>query len=257
MPALKIAARTDVGQTRSTHEDAFTVIDAQNGVLPSWCSAVLAVFDGAGGMPHGDVASSRAVHYLQEMIAKPPFTDASPETLESVMQDLLLALHAQLLADAQTEPDLQGMATTITLAVYVSGAPLTAWLATVGDSPAFLFRDGRIEKLSQDDSFVSELVRRGDVTPDKIEGHPWSHVMTQVLGFEGDIQPHVSVHGLQSGDQLLLCTDGLTNAVAEKGIVKILNDAPDPESACIQLVDAANAAGGPDNVTVVVASVAD
>jgi protein phosphatase len=143
------------------------------------------------------------------------------------------------------------MATTATVALLVRASPWTLWLGYVGDSPAFRIRDGQLEKLVAEDSLVSSLLSAGLISPEQAAHHPRRHVITQALGYSVEVTPHVSAHHVEPGDSFLLCTDGLTNTVPEESILAVIVAEP-PGTACRKLIDAANTAGGADNITVVV-----
>ncbi len=149
------------------------------------------------------------------------------------------------------DPALQGMATTATVALLAKDSAATLWIGHVGDSPAFRLRGGRLRKLIREDSVVCDLVREGLVAPEDAARHPQRHIITQSLGSYMRIIPHVAAHAVEPGDCIMLCTDGLTTVVSEDAIRTILEAEPTP-TACNQLIEAANDAGGIDNVTVVV-----
>ncbi len=149
------------------------------------------------------------------------------------------------------ETRLQGMGTTLVLAV-VSG--VTAHLAHVGDSRAYLLRQDRLHRLTEDHSYATELVRGGLLDPMRASAHPLGHTITRAIGMPGDVQPDVRQITLAHGDRLLLCSDGLTKMLADERVEAILGGG-DPGTACRALVDAANEAGGDDNVSVVAVDV--
>jgi protein phosphatase len=147
------------------------------------------------------------------------------------------------------------MGTTVTAAAVAGDGYLQ--LAHVGDSRAYLLRGGDLAQLTTDHTVVGELVRRGRLTPEQAAIHPERSILTRAVGLD----PRVPVDlpdplELTSGDQLLLCSDGLTEAVSDNQIARLLSAAPDGQAACRSLIDAANDAGGPDNITVVLVQVA-
>ena len=248
-PVIEIAGGTDRGLVRPSNEDSYLVLQGQ--AIPSWCSAVAAVFDGVGGLSQGGEASARTAKYTAESLRDPSSQRRPRRGPGKMLEDLMRVLHQRLKADGQHASVLQGMATTATVAILVPTSRPTLWLGYVGDSPAFRVRDGQMEKLVMEDSLVAGLLREGLISPEQAKHHPQRHVITQALGLSEEVTPHVSAHQVQPGDRFLLCTDGLTNLVTEEHILEILVDEP-PRSACSKLVDAANAAGGTDNITVVV-----
>jgi len=155
-----------------------------------------------------------------------------------------------IMEQAASDPGLLGMGTTLTAAALVAGDRLQ--LAHVGDSRAYLLRDGRLAQLTADHTLVGELVRRGRMTAEQAAMHPERSVLTRAVGLDRDLEvdapPPVD---LAPGDQVLLCSDGLTEAVPEPRIAALLAEHADGDAACRALVAAANQAGGPDNITVV------
>ena len=247
-PTVDIAGATHPGLVRTSNEDAYIIMGKET--LPGWCSAVAGVFDGVGGRANGGQASIRAARYLQELVRAPALRRGPPGPLENLVPNLLRALHHMLKTDGLVEPALHAMATTATIALLVQSRPDTLWLGHVGDSPAFRIHHGQISKLMVEDSLVSSLVRDGLITAEQAMGHPRRHVITQALGYGVEVTPHVAAHQVAPGDRVLLCTDGLTNMVPAQRIGEIVAAQP-PEMSCAMLINAANAAGGWDNITVV------
>jgi len=236
---LSSFAGSDVGRMRSGNEDSY------------FCGqTVFAVADGLGGHQGGEVASATAVEPLARLDGR-SFKDAG-EAAEALAAAIREANEA-ILDRAAGDPALYGMCTTVTAAVAGGGY---LQLAHVGDSRAYLLRGGTLEQLTTDHTVVGELVRRGRLTPQQAAVHPERSILTRAVGLD----PRVPVDlpdplEVQPGDQLLLCSDGLTEAVADGRIAELLSAAPDGQVACRSLIDAANDAGGPDNITVVLVRV--
>jgi serine/threonine protein phosphatase PrpC len=236
---LSSFAGSDVGRLRSGNEDSH------------FCGqTVFAVADGLGGHQGGEVASAAAVEPLARLDGR-SFKDAG-EAAEALAAAIREANEA-ILDRAAGDPALYGMGTTVTAAVAGGGY---LQLAHVGDSRAYLLRGGTLEQLTTDHTVVGELVRRGRLTPQQAAVHPERSILTRAVGLD----PRVPVDlpdplEVQPGDQLLLCSDGLTEAVADGRIAELLSAAPDGQVACRSLIDAANDAGGPDNITVVLVRV--
>ena len=150
---------------------------------------------------------------------------------------------------AAGDTDLAGMGTTLTAAIFDGG---TLTIAHVGDSRAYLLRDDRLERLTTDHSLVEELIRDGKLTEEQAAVHPQRSIITRALGVDSSVEVDVYSLVLQGGDRVIICSDGLTSMVRATGIAEILREQPDPTAAANALVDAANAAGGEDNITVVV-----
>jgi protein phosphatase len=233
---LSSFAGTDVGRARSGNEDSY------------FCGrTVFAVADGLGGHQGGEVASAAAVEPLAALDGR-EFAD--PAEAAEALTAAIREANAAILDQAAGDPGLWGMGTTVTAAALAGERHLQ--LAHVGDSRAYLLRDGSLEQLSTDHTVVAELVRRGRLTPAQAAIHPERSILTRAVGLD----PRIPVDTpdpleLQDGDQVLLCSDGLTEAVDDDQIAQLLSVEPDGNAACQALIDAANAAGGPDNITAV------
>jgi serine/threonine protein phosphatase PrpC len=232
---LRSFAGTDVGMVRSGNEDSLF-----SG------RTVFAVADGLGGHQGGEVASATAVEPLAALDGR-EFAD--PEQAAEALAGAIRAGNAAILERAAGTPDLWGMGTTVTAAAVAGDRYLQ--LAHVGDSRAYLLRDGTLDQLTTDHTVVGELVRRGRLTPEQAAIHPERSILTRAVGLD----PNLPVDTpdpleLQPGDQVLLCSDGLTEPVPDDDIAQLLAT-PDGDAACRALIDAANTAGGPDNITVV------
>ena len=248
-PQLEITGSTDRGLVRPLNEDSYVIL--QESAVPSWCSAVVGIFDGVGGLSNGREASSRAARYLPELLLDPGVglgPDAGPE---QVVANLALGLHSRLKSDQRSEPALGSMASTGTIALLPRTFPTVLWIGHVGDSPVLRLRAGEVRKLVEEDSLVAALLRDGLIQPEQARRHPQRHVITQALGHNEEIIPHVSAHRVYPGDCYLLCSDGLTGMLPEAAIHEIATG-KSPQAACRDLITAANTAGGFDNITVVI-----
>ncbi len=220
------AATSDVGRLRQSNEDALVVDDP-----------IFAVADGMGGARAGEVASAMAVAALLGVHG-----DAS--ALTRAITDVNRRIHAAAAAD----PTLAGMGTTVTAAI-LDGDTLT--FGHVGDSRAYLLRGGRLSQITDDHSLVGELIRRGALSPAEAERHPQRSVITRALGAESRVDIDVVRLHPEAGDVILLCSDGLTGMVNDPEIERILGSSQRLDEAAGRLIDAANAAGGEDNVSAV------
>lgn len=260
--------RTDPGRVRSRNEDQFLIADLSHALQARQSSLsepdvqysvprghLFVVADGVGGHARGDKASALAVNSVEAFILDTLSWCAKlrgeDDRLLGDFQHALERADAKLFREARRRPELHGMATTLTLAYCVVDE---CFVAHVGDSRCYLLRNGTLYRLTHDHTLVDELVRRGMMKPEEAEQHRYRHVVTNVVG-GNDEGVKVEVHklSLEVGDSLLLCSDGLTEMVSEKDVLAVLTAEGDPVVACDRLVDAANAAGGKDNVTVVVA----
>lgn len=237
--------RSDIGLVRKVNQDAFITLDH----LGLW-----AVADGMGGHIGGDVAAQTAISTLQ---ARAHLHAAAVRQGQGAPGDFLLDLvvHGQdaILERAKLEPKLRGMGTTlVTLLILPSPAP-TAHLAHVGDSRAYLFRDGRLSPLTRDHTLMEKYMERGLLTAEAARTHPERHVLTRALGMPSAAKPDVNAHPLEESDMLMLCSDGLTKMLEDSDIQDIFRKSQsDPARTCDALIAEALGRGGEDNVTVIV-----
>ena len=238
--ALRYAARSDVGLVRSNNQDS-----AYAG------PHLLAVADGMGGHAGGDVASSVAVAHLA------PLDDEAhrPDDALAELGRALGTAHDELLLRAEENPELAGLGTTVT-ALLRSGNKLA--MAHIGDSRAYLLRDGELTQVTTDHSFVQHLVNTGKITAEEAEHHPQRSVLLRVLGdFDMEIVPDMSVREARPGDRWLLCSDGLSGVVSAETLQQTLRDVRDVDACADQLVQLALRGGAPDNVTVVLGDIVE
>jgi protein phosphatase len=237
---IRAAAGTDIGRARERNEDAFLLRDP-----------LFAVADGMGGHRGGEVASTYALEVIGGRAAERG--DGAPPPLPGLVSDVEEA-NQRVLARGEADHDLRGMGTTLTAVVTDNGR---GYVVHVGDSRAYLLRDGALQQLTEDHTLVQRMVREGKLTPDEAGRHPHRSILTRALGVEDDLTVDELTLDLHPGDRLLLCTDGLTSMVDGDRIAEILRQEPDPEAACARLIEAANGAGGDDNITVVILDVLD
>ena len=231
MSVLASSARTDTGRKRRRNEDAFV------------CEPPLfAVADGMGGAQAGEVASRLAAESLRER------EHGELSALEQTVE-LIREANRRVYAYSKENASARGMGTTMTVAL-VDGNKVT--VGHVGDSRAYLLRDEQLTQLTQDHSLVAELVRSGRLSPEDAESHPRRSVITRALGTDSKVEVDVFSVQAQDHDLYLLCSDGLTSMVADDEIERILTSArADLDGATMKLIEAANHAGGEDNITVV------
>src|SRR5918994_999787 len=229
---------TDAGKVRQNNEDALLVGEGEDETL-------FIVADGIGGFEAGEVASSLAVEVLKDLQPDEPFGAAIGEA------------NRRIVAAGRGDEKLSGMGTTV-VAIRFGGTQRepVAEVAHVGDSRAYLMRGGDMKPITEDHSLVAELVRSGDLTRDQAAEHPQKNLITRALGADEEVDVDTAVLPVEAGDRILLCSDGLTDMVAEARIAEILLGSPDdPERAARGLLTAALDAGGNDNITVVVVDV--
>jgi PPM family protein phosphatase len=223
-------ADSDTGRARRANEDAFFAH-----------APVFAVADGMGGAQAGEVASRTVVDCLRRGL---PDGGSPEERLAALAEEANGLIHRKAAEDEERA----GMGTTLT-AAYVDEDAVS--FGHVGDSRAYLFRDARLQQLTNDHSLVGEMVRRGKLTAEQAEEHPQRSIITRALGPEPAVEvDHMTTYA-RDGDVFLLCSDGLTSMLSDEQIGRTLIDAPDLRAAGHALIDAANAAGGRDNITVI------
>lgn len=240
---MRLAAigASDVGRRRRHNEDAFLV-------MPE--AGLFAVADGLGGHASGEVASRLAVEELAGRFAGLP---GSPE--ERLRAAFALA-NRSIHARSQADPLLSGMGTTLVAAHFAEGGTLA--VAHAGDSRAYLFRAGELRRLTEDHSLLQDFIRQSRPTPEEIEAFPHKNVIVRALGMRDSVEADVSVFGLRQGDLVLLCCDGLFGMVPDEELAAILRgEGGEILRANQLLVDAANRAGGVDNVTSVLVEVVE
>lgn len=238
--ALRIedsAVRTDTGRQRNANEDSvFTR------------APLFVIADGMGGAQAGEVASKTAVAAFEgELPSGPP-----ERILERTIKEANRAIHKQ----AQSDPNLAGMGTTTTAAILDPEAEEVA-IGHVGDSRAYRYRAGKLERLTRDHSLVEEMRRKGQLTEAQAEDHPQRSIITRALGPEPEVEVDLQTVPAQAGDIFLICSDGLTTMLDEERIAAILARASSMAAAVRALVDEANRAGGRDNITVLLFQLAD
>jgi PPM family protein phosphatase len=237
---LRYAVASDVGQRRDANEDS---------VYTS--SRLLAVADGMGGHVAGEVASSAAIAAvtdLDQRLAEGSAEADLPEALSGMVADAARRLSTL----AEEDPALQGMGTTLTALLWDGTRFL---VAHVGDSRAYRLREGDLEQITRDHTVVQELVDQGRITPEAAMTHPSRSVLTRALQSGGEADPDVFALEARAGDRYLICSDGLSDVVPSELLREVLAAVADPSAVVRKLVELANAGGGPDNITCVVADV--
>ena len=225
--------RTDIGKKRKQNEDA-AWFDEKRGVF--------AVADGMGGHLAGEVASAMAIDAVAHMAAQ-----RKKPSIE-LLKKAVLSAHKKILAHAKGHEECSGMGTTLSV---MWRADRYMYIAHVGDSRLYRFHDGAAEQITVDHSVVQEMIEKGQITAAEARNHPRKHFITRAVGVEATVQCDFSGFSLEDGDRLLICTDGLTNMLSDGELAETVAKAP-PETLADTLVDAANRAGGEDNITAVI-----
>ncbi len=268
-PRLRSFGLTDRGKVRPTNEDHFLIAELVRTLwvhqtsLPQpetqhGCNRghVLLVADGMGGHRGGEIASALSVATIEGFVLHllKRFSNLQATDEQAVLKDFQAALRqvdSRLAEEAAHHPQFAGMGTTLTMA-FASGRSL--FVIHAGDSRCYLFHGGQLRQLTEDHTIAAELARQGVIRQEDVRRHQWRHVVTNVLGGStGDVRVEMHRVDLEAGDVVLLCTDGLTDMVADDRIATVLAAEAEPRLACERLVALANEEGGRDNITAVVA----
>jgi serine/threonine protein phosphatase PrpC len=255
---VKFAGLTDVGRTRDNNEDNFFISESE---------PLCVVADGMGGHNSGEVASLQAIQVVRDFyegnssgaespgrgpLPPWPFKRRPPKHHEErrLVQAVLLA-NQEVHNAANNDADLKGMGTTLVGAYFIETG---MYLIHIGDSRAYRLRDGAVERMTRDHSLADEYLAMGILRPEEVQFFPYKNVITRAIGLSPTVEPEVNFVTILPDDIFLFCSDGLTDPLDDHAIARILQShRSDLESAARALVDAANEAGGPDNITVVLA----
>jgi protein phosphatase len=212
-------------------------------------SRLLAVADGMGGRSGGEIASAAAIEAMKRLDVDIPADDLLAALREAVRQ-----ANETVHGITESDPSLRGMGTTLT-AMSLSGSKLA--LVHIGDSRAYLLRNGDLYQITHDQTLVQLLVDDGKITPDQAASHPRRSLLLQAIDGRAELDPHLQLRETEIGDRYLLCSDGLWSVITAETIHHELSTVADPEQVVRELIDLANKGGGPDNITCVVADVVD
>lgn len=244
--STRVAAKTDLGRVRENNEDKHEHFIPEEDAALASRGHVYVVCDGMGGHNAGQIASELAVKTFIDVYLNHPASDpgvaatAAIHAANRFVRDVGLSV-----------PSRRGMGTTLSALLLVQDQ---AWIAHVGDSRVYRLRDGALDQLTRDHTWVEDAVRSGVMSREEAEAHAYRHVITQAIGTEAEVTPDVFTTDLQPGDRFLLCSDGLNNHVNDDAIRAHLADYGIAE-ACWRLVNLALAEGGSDNCTVMVVAV--
>lgn len=237
---INMISLTDIGKVRVINEDSCAVFSAGN-------FDVMIVADGMGGHNAGEVASGCAVKTIKRFISE----NAGILNIAELLKSALDKADAAVLEKSNESDSYSEMGTTVVMACIKDK---TVFFANVGDSRGYVMDKCGIRQITQDDSFVAELVRRGEITPGEAKVHPQRNIITQAVGTRGGITAGIYRHVCKPGDVVLICSDGLTNMVDDDEIFEIIKRYG-AEDGVKKLVEFANKCGGTDNITVAVAEI--
>ncbi len=256
---LRVFGRTDVGQVREHNEDNFLVgnlstggrslMEADREQRVGARGTALGVCDGMGGAAAGEVASQLAVDIIYEKLSE----GAPPKDHDELARRLVHAVEeagVRIFNEARADRTRRGMGTTATVAALMDER---LFVAQVGDSRAYVLREGKLVQISRDQSLVNQLIEAGQLTEEEAETFEHNNIILQALGTAESVQVDLTYVDLREGDTLMLCSDGLSGMIRADEIREVLCSHADPLAACKELTDRANSAGGHDNITVIVA----
>lgn len=237
MDLYQHGAATHVGLYRKRNEDAYLVKKEQP-------VKIFAVADGLGGHSGGDVASQLTLKVIEA-------SKYNTSLLKENIKDAVEKANEQVLETASANPQLQGMGTTLTMVALYKDYGV---IAHVGDSRAYLYRQGKLSQLTEDHTLVGELLRQGRLDPQEAMKHPKRHVLLQAIGLEPRLDIDIHEIYLRDGDNLLICTDGLTGLIREEELANILAEEGQLQQKAERFIEETNARGGFDNTTVLLVS---
>jgi protein phosphatase len=238
---IEYGSQSDQGRSRTSNEDSFKASGAKS---------IFVVADGMGGHAAGEVASQIAVSTVEDLMGRP---EDAEDGADEVLLDAAQGANARVYASQNDNPELAGMGSTLTALTFRDGQ---YFIAHVGDSRAYRLRDGALEQLTRDHSLVWQLYESGVLRKEDLSSHPQKNLITRSVGPHPRIEIDLERGDVREGDIFLLCSDGLTDVVSDLRLHAVLTD-PNrtPQQMCDTLVQLANDAGGPDNITAVIVRV--
>lgn len=238
---VRSCAISDVGRKRQKNEDSYLINDELN---------IFVVADGMGGHAGGEYASRIAITTIEEMFRQQNGNTSPPE---EIVDKAIRDASAKIISKAEEDQALKGMGTTV-ICLHLDGK--RAVLGHVGDSRAYLFRDGALEQLTEDHSLVNEQVKTGLITAEEAKTHQFKNIITRSVGVTPEVEVDIVIKKLKVGDSFLICSDGLSNLVEMKEMEKELSER-ETVLAAKAMVDLANKRGGDDNITLLVVEVTE
>ncbi|CQR74573.1 Serine/threonine phosphatase stp [Sporomusa ovata DSM 2662] len=227
-------AQSDIGMVRKTNEDSYVFLPPH----------LFVVADGMGGHVAGEIASNIGANTIQEYIER----NLPPAEWQQSLQAAIVQANTRIYQMSQAKIECQGMGTTVT-AVYLDNEEI--YWGHVGDSRLYLIRENKLHQITNDHSLVWELMQNGSITSEEAQAHPHRNILTRAVGTSDTLAVDSGKFLWQSGDNLLLCTDGLTNMLSEETILNICLQPSSPQTIINSLVDQARQAGGYDNITAI------
>ncbi|ANZ97539.1 hypothetical protein BFC20_07465 [Brochothrix thermosphacta] len=241
---MRAVGQTDKGKVRTNNEDRVAIITNQTG------QQLFVVADGMGGHRAGQIASELTVSYLTTYFEKLMIRMDDDQAQRWLGQTLQL-INEKLFQEGELNPDLKGMGTTIVCAIDIDEDTLA--IAHVGDSRAYIVNEKEFKQITEDHSLVQELVKKGEISNEEAKIHPRRNIVLRSLGVSGFVKVECQIIEKESKDILLLCSDGLNDALTEQEMITLLTSKLTIEDKVKKLIDAANTHGGQDNISVIIA----
>lgn len=241
-PAVRMVACADMGMKRHNNEDAVGI----QPLAEPWPVAVLA--DGMGGYNAGEVASAMAVDLITAAVRNEAWADSSAKVAQCELTDAFHMANLAIFGAAQSAPECRGMGTTVVAALVLEDELLVAHL---GDSRAYAWREGQLQRLTRDHSLVQQEMDAGLITAEEALHSRYSHLVTRALGVTSLVEPELTHWPLHRGDRIMLCSDGLTDMLPDACLQSLFEENLSLQELLLSLIAAANAAGGKDNIGVV------
>ncbi len=240
---MLVYGETHIGKVRTENQDSFATDVRDDGI------SFGLVCDGMGGAAGGKLASSTVCDVTREYLSNKTLQDADENRMQQIIKNIVFAANDKLNQLSLDDETLLGMGTTLVLALCTTES--VAYIANIGDSRAYIYRDDHLRQITTDHSAVQEMVDTGQITKKQAVNHPQKNVITRAVGIEHKVEADIFIQSLREKDILLLCSDGLTNFVSEADICRILTDGSDLKKRVKKLISLANENGGRDNITVV------
>lgn len=247
---MKSFGKTNIGLLRKINEDAFYYQKQYKCGKPYLCI----IADGMGGHNAGEVASRMAVNEINEFIEK-NLNEQEYNNLkdyEDLIKKAFLHANEKVYKKSMDSKECIGMGTTLTVILIIENNMI---IGHVGDSRVYIIRNESMERITSDHSYVAELIKNGTIKPEEASKHPQKNLITRAIGTGEKIDVDINVFGIKNGDNILMCTDGLSNMLDEDEILNIVKSDKKLEERCSELIDLANNKGGYDNITVIIVEI--
>ena len=237
---MEVGFKTDVGRQRKNNEDACFVIPKEN---------VYILCDGVGGHNSGEVASRKTVQGIADYVSNNSLEDVRTyRTVKTYFNNCIQKINYEILTESRNSEENRGMATTLVLSYFVGNK---LYVMNVGDSRAYVLRNGELKQITEDHTYVNSLIKAGVITEEQAASHKNKNMITRAVGADYDVQADFFSVTVQTGDIILMCSDGLYGEVPEDVLAEMLQQDRGMSEICADLVEQANKNGGADNITLI------